>query len=371
MGGQGCLAIHDTALTDSDKRIKSTTYGEEALTAHTAVIGMLWRVLESYGIDPAQAVPERMYRPGAEIAENSYISLQEYYDLVGRMLALVDDEAAGITTAGLMHPSHLGVFGHAWIASPSLIASCRMLVRFGRVFFGDLRVELREHPGVIEICYDPHSVSPYPDIDADAQVGGFVKFCRMQYGAEFNPLSVTLRRPEPRQREIWDEFFGVRVEFGAAENLSRIDSIQAYEILTTAHTALFEKHQQSLAKSSIALEDADVITRVRLAIQQLLPSGAVSEERVANIVDVNSRTLHRRLSENGETFSSLLKEVRMQLAERHLVKDNYNVTEVAFMLGYSDSSAFSRAFKSWFGISPSQFRSAQVTGRRGFVDRGL
>jgi AraC-like DNA-binding protein len=346
---------------------------EETLTAHTAVMGMLWRVLESYGIDPAGVIPSAIYHPGAYIADSSYIRLADYYGVLGRLIETVDDEAVGLTAARLMHPSHLGVFGHAWIASPSVIASCRMLQRFGRVFFGDLRVELRELPDAIELSYDPDSVSPYPEVDADAQVGGFVKFCRMQYGDSFTPASITLRRAEPANRALWDDFFGVRVRFGSAENLARIDPVIARQILTTAHTALFAKHNKTLAKSSNELERSNLVTHVRLAIQQLLPSGAVAEERVAGIVDVNSRTLHRRLSEDGETFRSLLKDVRMDLAKRHLVKDGYNVTEVAFMLGYSDSSAFSRAFKSWFGVSPSEFRSTgtATANKRGAVDRGL
>ena len=344
---------------------------EKSLTAHTAILGMFWRVLESYEISPSEVIPERLYRPGASISDSSYIRSQDYYEILGRTIRRINDDAVGMTAARLIHPSHLGVFGHAWIASPSIIASCHMLERFGRVFFGDLRVELRERPDAIELSYDPHSVSPYPDIDADAQVGGFVKFCRMQYGDSFTPLAITLRRAEPQERKQWDEFFDVPVQFNAEENLVRVDSKLANEILTTAHTALFEQHKQKLAESSIELDESDLVTRVRLAIQQLLPSGAAPEERVASIVGINSRTLHRRLTERGESYRSLLKEVRMDLAERYLLKEGFNITEAAFMLGYSDSSAFSRAFKSWFGVSPSEFRSTRLTGSRGVVDRGL
>ena len=55
------------------------------------------------------------------------------------------------------------------------------------------------------------------------------------------------------------------------------------------------------------------------------------------------------------TFRSLLRDVRMSLAQRHLDEDRYNVTEVAFMLGYSDQSTFTRAFRRWHGVSPGQF----------------
>ncbi len=337
------------------------------MTAHTAILGLFWRVLQSCGIEPSEIIPARLYRPGAAIEDDSYVRLRDYYAILGEVIDSVDDEAVGVRAAELIHPSHLGVFGHAWIASPSVIASCRMLARFGRVFFGDLRVELRELPDIVELSYDPDGVSPYPAVDADIQVGGLIKFCRMQYGDSFVPLAVALRRPEPRRRAPWDEFFGVTVEFDADENLARIDPELAGTILTTAHTALFEQHRATLAD----LDEPDLITRVRLAIQQLLPSGSAPEEKVAAIVGVNPRTLHRRLSEHGESYRSLLQSVRMELAERYLVRDGYNITEAAFLLGYSDSSAFSRAFKSWFGVTPSEYRSTRVTGGRGAVDRGL
>jgi AraC-like DNA-binding protein len=322
---------------------------------------MLWRVLESYGIDPADIVPADMYRPGTYIGRDSYVRSKDYYPVIANAIRAIDDEAVGIRAAELMQPSHLGVLGHAWLASPSLLSSYRMLERFGRVFFGDLRVELREQADTIELAYDPNPVSPFPEATADAEVGGIVRFSKLQYGEAFSPLSITLRRTEPARRKTWDDFFGVTVDFGAAENLVRIDPAQAGEILTTAHVQLFQQHQEALAASQAGLEASDLETRVRLAIEQLLPAGAVPEARVASLVDVSTRTLHRRLSEDGKTFRSLLKDVRMHLATRYLVNDRYNATEVAFMLGYSDSSAFSRAFKSWFGVAPSEFLRTETS----------
>ena len=233
------------------------------------------------------------------------------------------------------------------------MACCRIAARYCRVIYRELLIELRETQDAVAVAFAREGLSPFPDVDADVEVGGLVKLCRMQYGDSFVPTSVSLRRPAPRRPEIWDEFFGVPVTFDAVENLVRIDPKVAAETLTTAHTALWERHESKLAD----LEAPDLVTHVRLAIQQLLPSGSVPEEKVAGIVGVNPRTLHRRLSERGESFRSLLQRVRMDLARRHLREDDYNITEVAFMLGYSDSSAFSRAFKSWFGVPPSEFRS--------------
>jgi hypothetical protein len=151
----GRSADFDTALTQYDKRIESERLKGGFVAAHTAILGMLWRVLESCGIEPSAIVPAELYRPAALLADDSYVPLADYYAILGAVIEAVDDEAVGIRMAGLIHPSHLGVFGHAWIASPSLIAGCRMLARYGRVVFRDLPLEYRETPAAIEVAFAP------------------------------------------------------------------------------------------------------------------------------------------------------------------------------------------------------------------------
>jgi AraC-like DNA-binding protein len=104
---------------------------------------------------------------------------------------------------------------------------------------------------------------------------------------------------------------------------------------------------------------------MQLKLMEELPSGRVTENRMAALLNISKRTLHRKLRSNGQTFRSLLLQVRRGMARRYLFEQNFSVTETAFLLGYNDTSAFSRAFKGWFGHSPSQIpnRAAQDAGR--------
>lgn len=321
------------------------------------MFGILWRLLRDYGHDPAVLIPERMYRPGEALTEQSRISSRDWYPLVGRALDLIDDEAAGIRAAKLLHPSHLGVFGHAWLSSPTLLTSIRMLERYGRVFNDDIRVTVTEVSDSVRVIYERLVQSPYPDTTADMQLGGLIMFCRMQAGESFLPVSVALQRREPGRRRQWDDLFRVPVKFGAEENCVEIDSDVANEIHSSAHSQMFETHHDMLTRNVAALDESTVAERAGAAIERLLPSAKVTEERVAGIVGMQPRTMHRRLSAEGVTFRALLRDVRMNLARRYMNDASYSVTDVAFMLGYSDVSAFSRAFRSWFGTTPSQFRA--------------
>jgi AraC-like DNA-binding protein len=89
-----------------------------------------------------------------------------------------------------------------------------------------------------------------------------------------------------------------------------------------------------------------------------LPSGRVTEGDMAGLLNMSTRTMHRKLRENKETFRSILAQVRRDLARRYVGDRDFSITEVAFLLGYNDTSAFSRAFRSWFGRSPTEARDA-------------
>ena len=104
--------------------------------------------------------------------------------------------------------------------------------------------------------------------------------------------------------------------------------------------------------------------RVRDLIEVLLPTGRCSADEVARTMGVDRRTLHRHLSVEQDTFSSIVDSTRAGLAERYLANDRYRLTKISELLGFSAPSAFTRWFRARFGESPTQWRT-----RRSVVDR--
>ena len=97
--------------------------------------------------------------------------------------------------------------------------------------------------------------------------------------------------------------------------------------------------------------------RVEAQLEPMLESGEVSLDRLASELGMSRATLQRRLKAEGTSFEAMLDGLRQRLARRYLRKDNYSVKKTAYMLGFSDPAAFSRAFKRWTGRSPSELRA--------------
>ncbi len=97
---------------------------------------------------------------------------------------------------------------------------------------------------------------------------------------------------------------------------------------------------------------------VRRELIKALPGGEVTIDHLATELGVSRRTLQRRLSEKETHFMQVLSAVRAELAARYLDDKRLGITDIAFLLGYSDPASFSTAFRGWYGTSPSDFRAA-------------
>lgn len=105
----------------------------------------------------------------------------------------------------------------------------------------------------------------------------------------------------------------------------------------------------------------DTISVVEHLIRSLLSTGRCTEERIANTLQINRRTLQRKLKAEGVSFNQLLAQIRGDLAEQYLLETNIPFTHLAITLGYSELSAFTRFFKNRFGMSPSEYKRIKTT----------
>ena len=188
-----------------------------------------------------------------------------------------------------------------------------------------------------------------------------ISMCRMNAGADMRPLQVRLLRAAPPDPSPWLDFFGGDVCFGADQDSLLFDGATVDRPLPTGNQELAATFDQILNEQLAALTPTDLRTRCKALLLQQLTSGTPSQEELAEQVHMTSRTLHRKLAEQGLSFSTLLDETRYDLAVKYLKDPSRSVTEITFLLGFSEHSAFTRAFKRWSGQAPTSYRAQRQT----------
>jgi AraC-like DNA-binding protein len=192
----------------------------------------------------------------------------------------------------------------------------------------------------------------------DAALAVTLRMCRMNYIEDLAPVSVTLVHPKPSCSPKFFEYFRSPVLF-EAPTYSLTFPIEAVDkILPGSNPQLAELNDQVMIQYLAKLDQNHVTQKVKATIIDQLPSGSVTDETVARALYMSSRKLQRQLQRAGTTFNALLNDIRQGLAQKYLREEDTSMTEIAFLLGFSETSAFSRAFRRWMGVSPTKYRKA-------------
>ena len=125
----------------------------------------------------------------------------------------------------------------------------------------------------------------------------------------------------------------------------------------TRNDSMWDYFEPELGRRLSELDvDETLAARVRSALIEALPAGEVAADEIAQRLGVSKRTLQRKLGDEGTTYQKQLNHVRELLAKRYLTTTSMRTDEIAFMLGYVELNSFLRAFNTWTGLSPSEYR---------------
>ena len=197
----------------------------------------------------------------------------------------------------------------------------------------------------------------------DAWLATLLHFSRFIYRPDFDPLRVELRRPRPdRNIEKFSECFRAPIQFGSEKNALVFHARDMTVRLPAANAELARQNDAVVMALLKQINRSDIIAQVRASFIELLPSGDCSRKNVAVQLGMSARTLQNRLMIRETNYSDLLSETRRELAEQYMQQRLHTVSEVAFLLGFSEISSFARAFRSWTGESPSHYRERVLTG---------
>jgi AraC-like DNA-binding protein len=182
---------------------------------------------------------------------------------------------------------------------------------------------------------------------------------RQGTGTRLSPLRVEFVQPRAHAK-IVERHFGCSAVAGAPRNAIVFRAADRQRPFVTRNAELLgmlaPQFEEELKQES---GDENFVERVRLAIQQKLTGRRPAIEDIADALHISSRTLQRRLQENGSSFQRVLDEARHQLARHYLNNSVLELNEAAYLLGYEDGNSFVRAFRTWEGIPPARWREMQ------------
>lgn len=320
---------------------------------------LLYEYLEARGADPEAVLG--LARPALHPDPERVVDVRRWEQMLIQAGEHVQDRLIGLHLGEMVTARHLGLVGHLLWSCENFGVVLQRLERYQRLIFDAIPMARREVADVIEMAWDISEFRTGPLV-GETGFAVMVQFCRSVMQGDANPHSIDFAHPPPADIAPFENFFRCPVRFNCAEPIIRLTPDLLLRPLKRADPALeqvLEQHAERLL-ASLPTRDA-VVGRVREVITAELRHGEPDIAQVGAALEVSPRTLQRRLKECGTGFRQELNLIRNQLARSYLQDPSLQVTDVAMLLGYSEHSAFTRAFKKINGLTPQQIRDQQQT----------
>jgi AraC-like DNA-binding protein len=265
-------------------------------------------------------------------------------------------EAFGLLMAEERRLSNLGPLGLLVREQPTLRGVLEACHQYGKRLNAGLFLTVEEAGDVIvlrEELVTGHSGSVRQT--TELAIGVAFRMLRTFFGVDWRPRRVCFAHDAPADRSVHQRVFGRNVEFGHDFN-GIVCARSDLELPNPNGDPKLAQLAREMLDADRTDREQDITTQVRELVIALLSTGSCSVERVAQHLGVDRRTIHRRLSSEGQTFSGIVDAVRRELAPRYLKSRRRAVADVAALLGFSAPSSFSQWYRRQFGDTPSSQR---------------
>jgi len=305
-------------------------------------------LLSSVGIEPDSTID-----PSYMIPDTDYYTFLEQAAKIDRNPTTIP-----LRAGAAMRCDDYGAFGLAWKSATDLRGSYERAERYARVLTSVSTYEIEKvDEGAFMHLHRDGVRRLGLRLSNEATIASITSISREVSTKAFKPIAVFFKHPAPDSVTEHENYFGCPVHFESDKDALLIskETLQTPNKLgDVSISQFFETHLEAeVAK----LEDESILNRhVRNQVSQSLSEGVPTLSDIARRLGMSGRTLQRRLSDEGYSYQTLVDESRRQLAKHLLQQTNFSLVEVAFMTGFSEQSAFTRAFKRWIGQSPRSFR---------------
>lgn len=317
-------------------------------------------VARAGGLDPDRMLVDAGLSPSVLNEPDLMIPVERLGRLLQASATQSGNESFGLCMAESRLLSNLGAVGMLIRDQATLRDSLDVLMRYQVLLNGSLSLMVEESAGVVvlrEVVKAGHAQQPTRQ-RIELAIGVMLRLMRQFLGASWQPRRVCFEHPAPRDLTVHHRVLGRRVEFNADFN-GIVCASTDLDVRNPFADPAMARYAQQLLDASAKPQRPTLLEEVRRAILLLLPSGRCSIEQVAEQLGMASRTAQRGLADQGQSFSSMVNAIRIELAARHVLESDRPLTEVAMLLGFSAPSAFSRWYQAQFGRSAKDSRAAR------------
>lgn len=328
-----------------------------AATALSSWALLIWQSLQDEGLDP-RAIFEQVGLDPSVLSDGGGRYETEAMQALWRQVhKRVENPAFGIVVGRRWSPTSFHALGYAWLASRNLQDAMQRFCRYAKVVNTELETSLSRRGIDYSFCIESQAdwALSLPLL-YDAAFVALLRMIRLLLGEQFVPLEVRLRSQAAGSKLLLEAELGAKVTYGCDNSEMIISRNDVERELPGASAELLRVNEHLLQEYLSRLNLADISHQVTREVIELLPSGEANEQKVAANLNMSGRSLQRRLSESETSFSHILQTTRQQMAEHYIREAKLSLSEIAYLLGFSDQANFNRAFKRWHDCSPSAYR---------------
>jgi AraC-like DNA-binding protein len=345
------------------RALKVSQSGAASRQPPTSPVVIAFRVLHvaaSFGANQEEVCAEAGFDPVAFPKEQGNVSVVTLCRLWAAVMKRLRVPGFPIAVAETFRPETYGVISLMAVTSENMREALDKLMRSYRLWTHSSCWRVEHGDSAVRLVFvQPGDFGLGQRCDQEFSLAEMVNGIRYVTGDKrWAPLEVQFGHPRPNPSMARHEaFFAATLAFDCACNALvlrhsdlKLPMLRADRLLAE----FFEQHAQELLRRQG--DTPDDILRVKAAILDLMRGRVPRVKDVAAELGIGGRTLRRRLDDQGRSFKALIDETRSELARQYLEQSCYSIQEIGYLLGFSESSTFYRAFKRWTNQAPQQFR---------------
>jgi AraC-like DNA-binding protein len=270
------------------------------------------------------------------------------------------DPAIGLRAAELCEAHDFDVLEYAARSASTLGEAAECFMRFAQLMDDGLDLSLDKEGDRAIFRFHLRPRITQPPAASDFIVASALAFSRRNTATYEPPLEVQFAHPPPSYAIECARLLQAKVRFGAPCDAIVFPRSRLSAPMARANPSIANAFGQHAQKLLLEIQKADGLSgKIRRILLEALRRGPVNMNDVARSEAMAVATMRRRLRDEGTTFADLLEEVRRELALQHLRDGTLTLTEIAFLLGYSNVTSFTRAFQRWTHTTPGAYRERE------------